>query len=157
MRQPRVLPQPGDAAELAINTLPGQIIKARVNSIVWGQGQGQLPTSGVLPQTGEELGVEVKESAHSTYLRFLGEMGVLGLVLFVLLLWRCWSLAWQGMRRARDAADRQLALGLAAAVLAWAVSCAFGDRFLSVLIAGNVWIACALVDDLVGERRAEGA
>ena len=44
--------QPGDAAELAINTLPGQIIKARVNSIVWGQGQGQLPTSGVLPQTG---------------------------------------------------------------------------------------------------------
>jgi multidrug resistance efflux pump len=44
--------QPGDAAELALNTLPGQIIKARVNSIVWGQGQGQLPTSGVLPQTG---------------------------------------------------------------------------------------------------------
>ena len=44
--------QPGDAAELALNTLPGQIIKARVNSIVWGQGQGQLPVSGVLPQTG---------------------------------------------------------------------------------------------------------
>jgi multidrug resistance efflux pump len=44
--------QTGDAAELALNTLPGQIIKARVNSIVWGQGQGQLPVSGVLPQTG---------------------------------------------------------------------------------------------------------
>jgi len=44
--------QAGDAAEVALNTLPGQIIKARVNSIVWGQGQGQLPTSGVLPQTG---------------------------------------------------------------------------------------------------------
>jgi multidrug resistance efflux pump len=42
----------GDAAELALNTLPGKIVKARVNSIVWGQGQGQLPTSGVLPQTG---------------------------------------------------------------------------------------------------------
>ena len=44
--------QAGDMAEVALNTLPGQIIKARVNSIVWGQGQGQLPTSGVLPQTG---------------------------------------------------------------------------------------------------------
>lgn len=44
--------KPGDQAELALNTLPGEIIKARVNSIVWGQGQGQLPTSGVLPQTG---------------------------------------------------------------------------------------------------------
>ncbi|MBS1146148.1 MAG: multidrug transporter [Proteobacteria bacterium] len=44
--------QPGDAAELALDTLPGKIIKAKVNSIVWGQGQGQLPTSGVLPQTG---------------------------------------------------------------------------------------------------------
>jgi multidrug resistance efflux pump len=42
----------GDEAEVALNTLPGQIIKAKVNSIVWGQGQGQLPTSGVLPQTG---------------------------------------------------------------------------------------------------------
>jgi len=75
----------------------------------------------------------------------------------VLLFWRCWSLALQGMRRARDLADRQLSLGLAAAVLAWTVSCVFGDRFFSVLIAGNLWIACALVDDLVSERPAEGA
>ena len=44
--------QAGDAAEIALNTLPGQIIKARVNSIVWGQGQGQLPVAGALPQTG---------------------------------------------------------------------------------------------------------
>jgi multidrug resistance efflux pump len=44
--------RPGDAAEVALDTLPGKIIKAKVNSIVWGQGQGQLPTSGVLPQTG---------------------------------------------------------------------------------------------------------
>jgi multidrug resistance efflux pump len=44
--------QAGDEAEVVLNTLPGQVIKARVNSIVWGQGQGQLPVSGVLPQTG---------------------------------------------------------------------------------------------------------
>jgi putative inorganic carbon (HCO3(-)) transporter len=109
----------------------------------------------VLPAAGEELGVEVKSSSHNTYLRFLGEMGVLGLTLILVLLWRCWTLAREGMRLARDRAERQLSLGLAAATLAMAISCAFGDRFFSPLIAGNFWLACALVDDLVSERRAE--
>jgi len=44
--------QPGDEAEIALETYPGQIIKASVNSIVWAQGQGQIPMSGTLPQTG---------------------------------------------------------------------------------------------------------
>lgn len=44
--------RPGDAAEIALKTYPGRIIKAKVNSIVWAQGQGQLPMSGQVPQTG---------------------------------------------------------------------------------------------------------
>lgn len=44
--------QPGDAAEIALPTHPGRIIKARVESIVWAQGQGQLAPSGMLPGTG---------------------------------------------------------------------------------------------------------
>ncbi|HEY5603206.1 MAG TPA: biotin/lipoyl-binding protein, partial [Gammaproteobacteria bacterium] len=42
----------GDEAEINLKTLPGKIIKATVDSIVWAQGQGQLPVSGMLPQTG---------------------------------------------------------------------------------------------------------
>jgi multidrug resistance efflux pump len=42
----------GDDAELALSTYPGRIIKAKVDSIVWAQGQGQLPLTGTLPQTG---------------------------------------------------------------------------------------------------------
>jgi multidrug resistance efflux pump len=42
----------GDEAEIALLTYPGRIIKARVNSIVWAQGQGQLPMAGQVPQTG---------------------------------------------------------------------------------------------------------
>ena len=41
-----------DEAEFSINTLPGRIIKAKVDSIVWAQGQGQLTQAGTLPQTG---------------------------------------------------------------------------------------------------------
>jgi multidrug resistance efflux pump len=44
--------EPGNAAEFALNTHPGRIIKATVDSIVWAQGQGQVAQSGMLPQTG---------------------------------------------------------------------------------------------------------
>jgi multidrug resistance efflux pump len=43
---------PGDEAEIALETYPGEIIKASVDSIVWAQGQGQIPMSGNLPLTG---------------------------------------------------------------------------------------------------------
>ena len=42
----------GNEAELAMSTYPGRIIKAKVDSIIWAQGQGQLPLTGTLPQTG---------------------------------------------------------------------------------------------------------
>jgi multidrug resistance efflux pump len=44
--------EPGDEAEIALSTYPGRIIKAKVDSIIWAQGQGQLPLTGTLPQTG---------------------------------------------------------------------------------------------------------
>ena len=44
--------QPGDEAEFALNAYPGRIIKAKVDSIVWAQGQGQVANSTQLPMTG---------------------------------------------------------------------------------------------------------
>src|SRR5271155_3431849 len=44
--------EPGNEAEITLLTHPGRIIKAKVDSIVWAQGQGQVAQSGVLPQTG---------------------------------------------------------------------------------------------------------
>jgi multidrug resistance efflux pump len=47
---------PGNEAEVALKTYPGRIIKAKVDSIIWAQGQGQsapgisLPMTGALPQ-----------------------------------------------------------------------------------------------------------
>ena len=42
----------GDEAEFTLDTLPGKVIKAKVDSIVWAQGQGQLVASGTLPLSG---------------------------------------------------------------------------------------------------------
>lgn len=44
--------EPGNEAEIALNMYPGSVIKAKVDSIVWAQGQGQVAQSGTLPQTG---------------------------------------------------------------------------------------------------------
>lgn len=44
--------EPGNEAEISLNMYPGRVIKARVDSIVWAQGQGQIAQSGTLPQTG---------------------------------------------------------------------------------------------------------
>ncbi len=41
--------EPGNEAEIAFATIPGKVIKAKVDSIIWAQGQGQLPASGTIP------------------------------------------------------------------------------------------------------------
>jgi len=43
---------PRNEAEIALETYPGRIIKAKVDSIVWAQGQGQVPAGATLPTTG---------------------------------------------------------------------------------------------------------
>jgi multidrug resistance efflux pump len=47
---------PGNEAEIVLRTHPGRVIKAKVNSIIWAQGQGQTPISTVLPTTGVQPG-----------------------------------------------------------------------------------------------------
>ena len=46
---------PGNEAEIALKTYPNRIIKCKVDSVVWATGQGQLPLSGSVPQTGAAL------------------------------------------------------------------------------------------------------
>src|SRR6185312_7744502 len=43
--------EPGNEAEITLDTYPGRIIKAHVDSILWAQSQGQMDASGNLPRT----------------------------------------------------------------------------------------------------------
>jgi multidrug resistance efflux pump len=43
--------EPGNEAEITLDTYPGRIIKAHVDSIMWAQSQGQVDASGNLPKT----------------------------------------------------------------------------------------------------------
>jgi multidrug resistance efflux pump len=41
----------GNEAEITLDTYPGRVIKAHVDSILWAQAQGQMDANGNLPQT----------------------------------------------------------------------------------------------------------
>ncbi|HEX7283691.1 MAG TPA: biotin/lipoyl-binding protein [Vicinamibacterales bacterium] len=41
----------GNEAEITLDTYPGRIIKAHVDSVIWAQAQGQIDASGNLPMT----------------------------------------------------------------------------------------------------------
>ncbi len=43
--------EPGDEAEVFVESYPGRIIKCKVDSILWATAQGQMPISGNLPNT----------------------------------------------------------------------------------------------------------
>ena len=67
--------EPGNEAEITLDTYPGRIIKAHVDSIIWAQGQGQLEASGDLPRTtfvpppGRfPVKLEVAKSDHALFL-----------------------------------------------------------------------------------------
>jgi len=42
---------PGNEAEITLDTYPGRIVKAHVDSVIWAQAQGQIDASGNLPMT----------------------------------------------------------------------------------------------------------
>ncbi len=42
---------PGNEAEITLDTYPGRIVKAHVESVIWAQAQGQVDASGNLPTT----------------------------------------------------------------------------------------------------------
>jgi multidrug resistance efflux pump len=44
--------KPGNYAEFSLSTNPGRIVRAKVDSIIWAQGMGQMQQSGTLPMTG---------------------------------------------------------------------------------------------------------
>jgi multidrug resistance efflux pump len=47
--------QPGDPAEIALKAVPGKIIYAKVDSIVYAASQGQIQQSGVIPTAPSEM------------------------------------------------------------------------------------------------------
>jgi len=119
-----------------------------------GVGFGVLPY--ILIDTGKKMGLgHTHESTHNTFLRMLGEMGIPGLLIYVVLFACIWALGMAGLSSASSKYERQVAIGLQGALFSVAFNCWFGDRFYELDIMCAFWIACALVNDFVNRNNGE--
>ncbi len=140
-----------NAAQIRVNTwrvLISIIENHLLDGVGW-DGVHQL-----LPESAQSMVIDAVDTSHNTYFRILAEMGIFGLALFVWLLWKCWALGLAAARVARTTFDRQLGIAVCATTIVVAIACAFGDRFLNVVIIGGFWATCALAEDALHEARA---
>lgn len=85
------------------------------------------------------------EDTHNIYLKVLVETGLIGLLLFLGLLVKAFSMGWGLFRRAGDRFYSALGLGLAAWVICSATANLFGDRWTYFQINGYLWLLAGLV------------
>jgi hypothetical protein len=85
------------------------------------------------------------KDTHDYYLRVLAEEGVVGLWLFLAVIWGMFRHGYSLFRNSRDALFSSLGLGLAACMLGAMVVNAFGDRWSYIQVDSYWWILLALV------------
>ncbi len=90
------------------------------------------------------LGYDLGDT-HNIYLKILAEQGLIGLFIFLLLLWLVFL---QGMRlysRSEDDFARGMGLGLSALIIVLLINNMFGDRWTYMEISGYWWILAGMV------------
>ena len=82
---------------------------------------------------------------HNLYVKILVETGIVGLVLFSLVMWRLYRMGWRLFRTATDPFLASLGLGFTLWMVCALLTNIFGDRWNYIQINGYMWTFCALV------------
>lgn len=82
---------------------------------------------------------------HNIYVKFLAEEGVIGLLIFLSILFLALMQGWKLYTRAKDTFFKGLGLGFVTCVIAMAVTNFFGDRWTYLPIGAYFWVFLGLV------------
>jgi len=85
------------------------------------------------------------EDTHNYYVKVLVEMGPIGLILLVVILFQMWNAGFRLYRTSDDSFVQGLGLGFAALILCIAVANFFGDRWSYLQVDGYLWILLGCV------------
>ncbi len=121
---------------------------ARSRFIIWENAMEQYrssPLLGVGYRVFNSLNEFKGKDTHNYYLKLLVEQGPVGLLLFVVILWRSYKSANQLWQRATEPVFKALGLGMVAAVVVMVVANMFGDRFSHYPLVTYFWVYLALV------------
>jgi O-antigen ligase len=100
------------------------------------------------------LVIRTPELAHNTFLQFATELGIIGLVLFLMIAWACVASAVRVFRHEDGQEDRYFAV-LARAVLAAQAGVLTAAFFFSYTVGKPLWLVMALGPGLLAASRAE--
>jgi putative inorganic carbon (HCO3(-)) transporter len=88
--------------------------------------------------------------AHNGFLQIAAETGIIGLLVFLLLIARVFSSVFRYIRESESAFYRAFALGLASGVLAFLIQSFFDTNLQSLPLAALFWFSLALLGSLEG-------
>lgn len=97
-----------------------------------------------------EVGMNPRKVIHNMYLQILAELGILGFVPFVLILWFSFIHGRRLRRRAAPGYFRYFSVVYLSTLAAFVVSNLFGNRMFSGQTTGYFWIMCALIESSLG-------
>lgn len=82
--------------------------------------------------------------AHNFYLLVCAELGVLGLLVLLCLVWKILTISWAVSQRSEDDFIKRLGLGVLATVLVTMLVNVFGSRMMTLQVATPFWVLAAI-------------
>ncbi len=115
--------------------------------IIWEQSISLFksqPIFGVGYAVFRELGYGLGDT-HNIYLKILTEQGVIGFIIFLVLIGTLFREGWKLFKRGDDDMSKALGLGFAACIIVLLVNNLFGNRWTHPVLSSYFWIIAGLV------------
>ncbi len=93
------------------------------------------------------MGFSLKDT-HNIYLKIMAEQGIIGLIVFLVLIFIFLAQGWRLYRNGDDEASRAFGLGFSLLIIVLVVNNLFGDRWTYMEVSSYLWILAGLVSRL---------
>ncbi len=122
-------------------------VSSEMRIIIWEQSLNLFkdsPVLGIGLKTFKYMGFALGDT-HNIYVKFLVEQGIIGFLLFLILIWKMFRLGWQLYKNGDDPPAKALGLGFAICIVVLLVNNMFGDRWSYLPLSAYLWIFAGLV------------